>query len=95
MTVYELRQHDFLYGHYARTPDYNVTFKGKKVFLEGDVGTKGYRNNFLYDISKVTRRDDNTVDVELSYAEPISRRYAERWNPQLLKDYYVKRGLFA
>lgn len=84
--LFELREEDFLSGQYAHTPTYHVYYHGKRVFLEGNRGV-GFKNK-LAPIKYVVR-SGNDVIVELKTAKPLSRKYCEKWNKNLLKDHYV------
>ena len=87
MNMFDLREKDFLSGHYTTTPDYHVYYRGKRVFLEGMKGV-GFQNN-LSPIKSVVR-SGNDVIVELKRAKPISQKYVDRLGlNKVLEGFYI------
>lgn len=85
--MFDLREQDFLSGHYQTFPNYRVYYLGKRVFLEGMKGV-GFQNN-LMPIKSVVR-SGNDVIVELKRAKPISRKYVERMGLKyVMRDFYI------
>lgn len=85
--LFELREQDFLSGHYTHSPNYHVYYHGKRVFLEG-IGGVGLKNN-LMPIKSVVR-SGNDVIVELKRAKPINRKYVERMGLKyVMRDFYI------
>lgn len=83
----ELREEDFLSGHYGSTPRYHVYYRGKRVFTEGSDGV-GFKNS-LAPIKTVVH-SGNDVIVELKHAKPISRKHVERLGLQyVMRDFYI------
>lgn len=83
----DLREQDFLSGHYATIPKYHVYYRGKRVFLEGKKGV-GFKNSMMPIKSVV--RSGNDVIVELKKAKPISRKHIERLGLQyVMRDFYI------
>ena len=85
--MFDLREQDFLSGHYLHTPKYHVYYRGKRVFTEGRDGV-GFKNNMM-PIKTVVRNGQNVI-VELKHAKPISRKHVERLGLQfVMKDFYI------
>ena len=85
--LFELREQDFLSGHYTHSPNYHVYYRGKRVFLEGTEGA-GFKNNMMP--IKTVVRSGNDVIVELKRAKPLDRKHIERFSlGYVLRDYYT------